>query len=149
MTLVAGEVMVPVRVPLSVPPPVALLKLMVVVLEGLLGLPKVSWVCTVTLKAVPAVPVLGTVVYASFVAVPATNVIEVLAALVLSVSPLVLEAVRVIVSALVYWTAESVTELAAALMVAVLPLNVPVPEAASDTPVLATTADGLPNASCD
>jgi hypothetical protein len=141
--------MVPVRVPLSVPPPVALLKVMVVVLVGLLGLPKGSSDSTVTLKAVPGVPVLGTEVYTSFVAAAALTIIEELAALVVSASPLARDAVRVIVSAFVYWTAASVAELVAALMVAVLPLNVPVPEAASEIPVLAATAAGLPNVSCD
>src|SRR6266487_1734495 len=103
--------MVPVTVPLSVPPPLALLKVMVVgLVVGVLGLPKGSCDCTVTLKAVPAVPVDGTVVYKSLVAAAALTTIEELAALVVSVSPLVREAVRVIVSAFVYWTAESVTE---------------------------------------
>jgi len=65
---------VPVSVPLSVPPPEALLSVIVVVLVGLAGLPLASCDCTVTLNAVPAVPVLGTVVYTSFVAGPAVNV---------------------------------------------------------------------------
>jgi hypothetical protein len=39
-----------------------LLKLIVVLLVGLDALPLASCDCTVTLKAVPAVPVLGTVV---------------------------------------------------------------------------------------
>src|SRR5262245_56890855 len=125
----------PVNVPLSVPLPVALVKVMVVVLVGLLGLPLASCDCTVTLKAVPAVPVVGTEVYASFVAVPALMVMDELATLVVRLSPLVRDAVRVIDSAFVYWTEERVTELAAALIVAVLPLKVPVPEAASETPV--------------
>jgi hypothetical protein len=47
---------------------------MVVLLVGLAGLPLASCDCTVTLNAVPAVPVLGTVVYASFVATPELTV---------------------------------------------------------------------------
>ena len=62
VTLVALVPMLPASVPLRVPPPVALLNVIVVVLVGLDGLPFASWDCTVTLKAVPAVPVLGTVV---------------------------------------------------------------------------------------
>jgi hypothetical protein len=54
--------MLPVSVPLNVPAPDALLKVIVVVLVGLAGLPLASCDCTVTLKAVPAVPVPGTVV---------------------------------------------------------------------------------------
>ena len=53
---------VPVSVPLKVPPPVATLNVIVVLLVGLAGLPLASCDCTVTLKAVPAIPVLGTVV---------------------------------------------------------------------------------------
>ena len=60
-------------VPLNVPPPDALLRVIVVLLVGLAGLPLASCDCTVTLNAVPAVPVLGTVVYTSFVAAPAEN----------------------------------------------------------------------------
>ena len=52
----------PVSVPLKVPLPLALVNVMVVVLPRLDGLPLASWDCTVTLKAVPAIPVLGTVV---------------------------------------------------------------------------------------
>ena len=62
-------------VPLSVPPPEALLSVIVVVLVGLAGLLLASCDCTVTLNAVPAVPVLGTVVYASFVASPGLTVV--------------------------------------------------------------------------
>ena len=65
--------MLPVSVPLSVPLPVALLKVIVVALVGLDGLPLASCDCTVTLKAVPTVPVIGTDVKASFVAAPAEN----------------------------------------------------------------------------
>src|SRR5436309_15497363 len=119
--------MVPVSVPLNVPLPATLLNAMVVVAVGLLGLPKGSCDCTVTLKGVPSVPVVGTEVYASFVAAAALTGIEELAVLVVSASPLVRDAVRVIASAFVYWTAASVSELAAALMVAVLPLKVPMP----------------------
>ena len=60
MTLLALLAMVPVSVPLNEPPPVALLKVMVVVLARVDGLPLASCDCTVTLKAVPAVPVDGT-----------------------------------------------------------------------------------------
>jgi hypothetical protein len=52
-----------------------LLKVIVVLLVGLDGLPLASCDCTVTLKAIPAVPVPGTVVYANCVAVPAENTI--------------------------------------------------------------------------
>jgi ACS family hexuronate transporter-like MFS transporter len=52
----------PVKVPLSVPPPLALLNVTVVVLVTLAGFPLASCDCTVTLNAVPAVPVVGTVV---------------------------------------------------------------------------------------
>jgi hypothetical protein len=91
VTLLPVERIVPVSVPLSVPPPVALLRVIVVVLVGLDGLPLASCDCTVTLNAVPAVPVLGTVVYTSFVAAPAFTVN---AALV----PVLLDAVDVIVN---------------------------------------------------
>jgi len=67
--------MLPVSVPLNVPAPVALLKVIVVAPARFDGLPLASCDCTVTLKAEPAVPVPGTVVYASFVAVPGCNVI--------------------------------------------------------------------------
>ena len=66
--------MVPVSVPLKLPPPVALLKVIKVEVERLEGLPLASCDCTVTLNAVPAVPEPGTVVYTSFVAVPAVPV---------------------------------------------------------------------------
>ena len=62
MTLLPLVRMVPTRVPLNVPAPDAWLNVMVVLLVGLAGLPWSSCACTVTLKAVPAVPVLGTVV---------------------------------------------------------------------------------------
>ena len=62
MTMLAPTPMLPVSVPLNVPPPVALLNVMMVALARLAGLPEASCACTVTLKAVPAVPVLGTVV---------------------------------------------------------------------------------------
>jgi hypothetical protein len=55
-------VILPMSVPLKVPLPLALVNVMVVVLPRLDGLPLASWDCTVTLKAVPAIPVLGTVV---------------------------------------------------------------------------------------
>jgi hypothetical protein len=67
VTLLPLVRMLPVSVPLSVPPPEALLRVIVVLLVGLEGLPLASCDCTVTLNAVPAVPVLGTVVYTSFV----------------------------------------------------------------------------------
>ena len=54
--------MLPASVPLNDPPPVALLKVMVVALARFAGLPPASCDCTVTLKAVPAVPLVGTVV---------------------------------------------------------------------------------------
>ena len=57
--------MVPVKVPLNEPPPVALDKVIVVPEVTFAGLPLASCDCTVTLKAVPAVPVEGTVEYAS------------------------------------------------------------------------------------
>jgi hypothetical protein len=60
VTLLPLVVIVPVSVPLRVPPPVALLSVIVVLLVGLEGLPLASCDCTVTLNAVPAVPVVGT-----------------------------------------------------------------------------------------
>ncbi len=75
VTLLPVANIVPVGVPLRVPPPVALLNAMVVLLVGLDGLPLVSCDCTVTLKPVPAIPVLGTDVSASLVAAAATTVI--------------------------------------------------------------------------
>src|ERR1700722_13500836 len=75
VTLLPLVRMEPVSVPLSVPPPVALLNVIVVVLVGLDGLPLASCGCTVTLNAVPAVPVLGTVVYTSLVAAPGLTVV--------------------------------------------------------------------------
>src|ERR1017187_4128372 len=69
VTLLPLVAIVPVSVPLSVPPPVALLSVIVVLLDGLFGLPLASCDCTVTLNAVPAVPVLGTVVNTSLLAV--------------------------------------------------------------------------------
>jgi hypothetical protein len=62
VTLLPLVEIVPVSVPLNVPPPVALLKVIVVLLVGLAGLPLPSCDCTVTLKAVPAVPLAGTVI---------------------------------------------------------------------------------------
>ena len=91
--------MLPVSVPLSVPPPVALVKVMVVLLVGLAALPLASCDCTVTLKAVPAVPVEGTTVYASLVAVPAEKTMFPLVTAVRPVCPAVAVAVNVIVSA--------------------------------------------------
>ena len=52
----------PASVPLNVPLPVARLKVMVVALARFAALPLASCGCTVTLKAVPATPVLGTAV---------------------------------------------------------------------------------------
>jgi hypothetical protein len=69
--LVPAVVIIPVKVPLKEPEPVATLKVMVVLLVGLVGVPLASCDCTVTLKAVPAVPVEGTTVYANLVAVAA------------------------------------------------------------------------------
>ena len=63
VTLLPLVVIVPVSVPLKLPPPLALLKAIVVLLVGLDGLPLASCDCTDTMKAVPAVPVHGTVVY--------------------------------------------------------------------------------------
>ena len=91
--------MLPVSVPLSVPAPVALLRVIVVLLVGLDGLPLASCDCTVTLKAVPAVPVVGTVVYASFVAVPGENTMLPLVTGVNAAPPEVRDAVNVMVSA--------------------------------------------------
>jgi hypothetical protein len=68
VTLVELVEMLPVSVPLNVPPPEALLNVTVVVLVGLDGLPSASSDVTVTLNAVPAVPVAGTVVNANCVA---------------------------------------------------------------------------------
>jgi hypothetical protein len=62
VTLLEPLEMFPVSVPLKVPAPETLLKVTVVVLVTLAGLPLASCDCTVTLKAVPAVPVPGTVV---------------------------------------------------------------------------------------
>ena len=62
VTLLPLVEMVPVSTPLSVPLPVALLSVMVVLLDGLVGLPFASCDWTVTLNGVPAVPVDGTVV---------------------------------------------------------------------------------------
>jgi len=66
--------MVPVSVPLNEPLPVALLKVIVVVLVGLDGLPSASCDCTVTLKGWPVVPVAGTVVYARLLAAPTLTI---------------------------------------------------------------------------
>ena len=65
--------MLPVSVPLNVPPPEALLKVIVVALVGFAGLPLASCYCTVTLKAAPSVPVIGTTVKAKCVAGPANT----------------------------------------------------------------------------
>ena len=54
--------MIPVTVPLKLPLPDPLLNVTVVALVGLAGFPAASCACTVTLNAVPAVPVDGTVV---------------------------------------------------------------------------------------
>ena len=62
---------VPVSVPLSVPEPLALLRVIRVLVVTFAGLLKASRDCTVTLKVTPAVPVVGTTVYASLVGVPA------------------------------------------------------------------------------
>ena len=62
VTLLAPIPILPVRTPLNVPPPVALLRVMVVALPRFDEFPLASWDSTVTLKAVPAVPVPGTVV---------------------------------------------------------------------------------------
>jgi hypothetical protein len=70
VTLLPLVRMLPVSVPLSVPPPEALLRVIVVLLVGLEGLPLASCDCTVTLNAVPAVPVLGTVTLNAVPAVP-------------------------------------------------------------------------------
>ena len=81
------------------------------------------------------------------VGVPLFTVIEELAALVVRLSPPVLEAVRVMASAVVYWTAERVTELPPALIAPVLPVSVPVPEGAREMLVVRPTLAGLPLAS--
>ena len=62
MTLLALVPIVPVSVPLNAPAPDALLKVIVVLLVGFAGLPLASCDCTVTLKAIPAVGVLGSAV---------------------------------------------------------------------------------------
>jgi len=74
VTLLPLVRMLPVSVPLSVPPPEALLRVIVVLLVGLAGLPFASCDCTVPLNAVPAVPALGTVVYTSLLAAAAFTV---------------------------------------------------------------------------
>ena len=99
MTLLPVVRMVPVSVPLSVPAPVALLKVITVLPVGLDVLPLASCDCTVTLNAVPATPVLGTAVNASFVAAPAENTMLPLVTGVKLVMPAVALAVNVIVSA--------------------------------------------------
>ena len=60
---------VPVSVPLSVPEPLALLRVITVLVVTFAGLLEASRDCTVTLKATPAVPVVGTTEYASLVGV--------------------------------------------------------------------------------
>jgi hypothetical protein len=75
VTLVPVLKSVPVTVPLRLPAPVAALNVIVVSLLGLAGFPLPSCDSTVTLKLVPAVPVVGTVVYTSLVAAPAENTI--------------------------------------------------------------------------
>ena len=146
MTLLALVEIVPVSVPLSVPPPVALLSVIVVLLVGLAGLPLASCDCTDTLNAVPAVPVLGTAVYTSFVAAPGLTVKGALLPAV-SVSPLVRVAVSTTpLSAFVYVTPLMVTEFVPAAIVPVsVPPKVPVPVLRlRPTPVLSTALDGLP-----
>jgi len=71
VTLFVPLTILPVKVPLKVPPPVAMLKVIVVVLDTFATLPYASCDCTVTLNAVPAVPVEGTALYTNCVAVPA------------------------------------------------------------------------------
>ena len=63
--------MVPVSTPLRLPAPAALVKVIKVSAVGLDTLPLASCDCTVTLKAVPAVPVPGTLLKAKRVAAPA------------------------------------------------------------------------------
>ena len=65
VTLLLPFGIVPVSVPLRVPPPVALDKVIVVPEVTFAGFPLGSCDWTVTEKAVPAVPVDGMVVYAS------------------------------------------------------------------------------------
>ena len=67
---------VPVKVPLHDPAPVPLERVMVVAEVTLAGFPFASCDWIVTLKGVPAVPVEGTVVYASLVAAPAVRANE-------------------------------------------------------------------------
>jgi hypothetical protein len=62
VTLFKPLEIVPVSVPLNVPLPVALVSVIVVSLVTFAGVLAESCDCTVTLNAVPAVPVLGTVV---------------------------------------------------------------------------------------
>ena len=76
--------------------------------------------------------------------VPATTVIEPLAAESDSASPLVRCATRVSDSAFVYCTVLSVFELVPAVIVPVLFATIPEPDGLSVTSVLATTLDALP-----
>ena len=76
MTLLPLVKMVPVRRPPNAPPPDALLKVIIVLLDGLQGLPEESCDCTVTLKGTPAAGLFGTDVKASFVVGETTSMRE-------------------------------------------------------------------------
>ena len=77
VTLLLPLEIVPVKVPLNDPAPVPLERVIVVAEVTLAGFPFASCDWTVTLKGVPAVPVEGTVVYASLVAVAGLNAIRI------------------------------------------------------------------------
>ena len=89
---------VPVSVPLSIPEPLATLKIIVVLLVTSAGVLEASCDCTVTLKATPAVPVVGTTEYASLVGVPAEKTMLSLVTG-LKIIPIVAVAVNVMVAA--------------------------------------------------
>ena len=95
--LVVDVVMVPEYVPLQVPVPQ--LKVIKVLLDGLDALPLTSSDATTTVKAVPAVPVPGTVVKTSFEAAPAEKTIPLLVTAVKPITPPDAVAVNVMVSA--------------------------------------------------
>src|SRR5439155_1677524 len=89
----------------------------------------------------------GTLVITSLLAAAALTVIEELGVLAARVSPLVREAVRVIDCAFVCSTAQTAEELSPDTIVSLLPLDVPVPDAANDTPLSALTGEGFPTVS--
>ena len=77
VTLLLPLEIIPVKVPLNDPAPVLLERVMVVAEVTLAGFPFASCDWIVTLKGVPAVPVEGTVVYASLVAVAGLNAMRI------------------------------------------------------------------------